>query len=436
MKTFPIAAVAVCLSVVSGPSFAVETSDMITARQHIFGAEYVDPETGDLPDDKILFSWLSASSFAGSVNGRVFMMDTFLTRLEVERGRTPLVIHDLVNLNPEAILLGHGHGDHADNAAFISAHTDAVIYATEESCGTMQIDFERMSSDPRVMENPLYAFEDGASIDCIPVTSVGSTPGTQVLNLPFLEPQACVTAFRHLHSFAVDPDPDFPPTPVEIIVDSRDEYLFPAGTELWPRRAEPDFEPVDPRQFNNRTTRGAPGGAEALFFSFMVRDGTNFSFVYHNTAGALKEGKGRGWDGTPEDGQRIVGLLEALGPTDLQLGTAATGNFDNNGLRDLIMYQDAIEPKIYVPNHITTGSRAREGSSLSVYAGYVNQMDLMGVPAEDRPRLHWLVDPVDYLKPIVFDADNPAWADDAKSSILDGYCAPSGEMAPMEVSLN
>ncbi len=259
----------------------------------------------------------------------------------------------------------------------------------------------------------------------------------QAANLPFLEPQACVTAFRHLHSVAVEPDSDFPPTLVEIIVDERDEYLFPKGTELWPswRDFPENFEPVA-GQANTQTTPRAPGGAESLFFSFILRGGDNFSFVYHNTAGALKEGKGNGWDGVPEDGQRIIKLLKALGPTDLQLGTAATGNFDNNGLRDLIMYQGAIQPKIYVPNHITTGSRAREGSSLSVYAGYVNQMDLMGIPEEDRPRLHWLVDPVDYLKPIVFDTDNPAWSDPAKANILNGYCAPQGSSEPVRISIN
>lgn len=431
----PILMAAAAVAAFGSPAFAVETSDMIAARQHVFGMENVDPVTGALPEDKVIASWLSASSFAVSVQGRLVMMDSFVTRLEVERGRTPLTILDLVNLNPEVITLGHGHGDHADNAAYISAMTDAVIYATEETCSAMDLDYARLAADPRVQENPDYAFPEGADMECVSVTSFGSTPGTEVLNLPFLEPQACVTAFRHLHSVAVDPDPDFPPTPVEIIVDERDEYLFPAGTEIWPRRAEADYEPVDPRQFDNRTTRGAPGGGESLFFSYMLRDGTNFSFVYHNTAGALKEGKGRGWDGVPEDGQRIIGLLEALGPTDLQLGTAATGNFDNNGLRDLIMYQAAIKPKIYIPNHITTGTRAREGSSLSVYAGYVNQMDLMGVPQEDRPRLHWLVDPVDYVKPIVFDIDNPTWSDPAKEGILSSWCAPSGADEPTMVSL-
>lgn len=430
--------IAVCVILASThfpPADAVETEDMVAARQWIFGAEFVDPQSGALPGDKVIFSWLSASSFAVSVRGRVFMLDSYLTRMEVERGRTPLVLADLVNLNPEAILLGHGHNDHADHAAYISAMTDAVIYATEETCGTMQIDFERMAVDPRIQDHADRAFPENATLDCVPVTSSGSVPGTEVVNLAFLEPQACVTAFRHLHSIAVEPDSDFPPTPVEIIVDERDDYLFPHGIPLWPSSRDGEPVPTDDRQFNTATTRGAPGGADALFFSFLLRDGSNFSFVYQNTAGALKEGIGRNYEGTPETGQRIVDLLEALAPTDVQLGTAATGNFDNNGLRDLIMYQAAIQPKIYIPNHITTGTRAREGSSLSVYAGYLSQMDLMNVPPEARPRLHWLVDPVDYIKPIVFDANQASWADPGKESALNGYCAPTGSAEPAPVSL-
>ena len=417
----------------SACAYSLELEQVISARTHIFGEENVDPSTGMLPEDKVIFSWLSASSFAVSVEGRVFMLDSFVTRLEVERGRTPLVIADLVNLNPEAILLGHGHGDHADNAAYIAAMTGAHIYATEETCGTMQLDFDRMLNDPQIQNFPARAIPEDASVICHSVTSEGSVPGTEVVNLPFLEPNACVTAFRHLHSVAVPPDPDFPPTPVEIIVDPRDASLFPVGTALWPNFYSPWQSTDDDRQFNTRTTTGAPGGADSLFFSFLLRSGSNFSFVFHNTSGALKEGLGRDYDGEPADGERIIDLLESLATVDVQLGTAATGNFDNNGLRDLIQYQQAISPKIYIPNHITTGTRAREGSSLSVYAGYVNQMNLMGIADQDRPRLHWLVDPVDYLKPIVFDVANPNWSAPDKREALEGYCEVSGSSQPAQV---
>lgn len=400
-----------------------KSDELIAARQLIFSSENVDPRTGALPADKVIFSWLSASTFAVSVRGQVFLLDSFVTRLEVEPGRTPFVIADLVDLAPEAILLGHGHGDHADNAAYIGGMTGATIFATEEACGTMQTDFKRMSHDPRIRDIEGRHFPADAKVDCVPVTSAGSKPGTEVVNLDFLEPHACVTSFRHLHSVAVAPDTDFPPTPVEIIVDERDASLFPKGVPLWPNPRDGANEPVDERQFNTQTTRGGAGAVESLFFSFMLRDGGNFAFVFHNTSGALKEGVGRDFDGTPEDGRRIVELLESLAPVDVQLGSAATGNFDNNGLRDLIMYQAALEPRIFIPNHITTGSRAREGSSLSVYAGYVDQLNLMDVPQERRPRLHWLVDPVDYLKPIVFDVDNTSWSSLAKDAVLARYCS-------------
>lgn len=388
---------------------------MIAARSKIFGLEHVNPQTGELPADKVIFSWISNSTFAASVEGRVILLDTFITRLELSPGRSPVVIQDMLDLSPEAILLGHGHGDHADNAAYIAAKTGALIYATEESCSIMQRDFERMRNDPLIQDNPSTRFAVNASLECISVTGTGSVPGTELVQLDVLEPNACVVAFRHLHSIAVPPDPDFPPTPVQIIVDPRDAGLFPEGTPL-----TPDGDAI-PGQMNLRATRD-PGGDQSLFFSFMLRNNEHFTFVFHNTAGALKEGIGRGWDGTPEDGQRVIDLLESLPPTDVQLGTASSGNFNNNGLRDLIMYQQALQPRIYIPNHITSGTATREASSMSVYAGYLSQLDLMGMPPEQRPEIRWLIDPTDFLKPIVFDANASLWRNPLKEERMNQLC--------------
>ena len=393
-------------------------SDMIAARQKVFGIENVDPRSGGLPRDKVIFSWLTNSSFAASIEGRIIYMDTFVTRLEIEPGRTPFVIKDLVDAKPEAILLGHGHGDHADNAAYIAGHTGATIYASEETCSAMQADFERIAADPVIQDNPETAFSSRARLDCVDVTTWDSLPGTEVVRLPVLEPNACVIAFRHLHSVAVPPDPDFPPTPVEIIVDERDDYLFPEGVSLDPPRSG---EPVE-GQMDIGTGRGLPGGAVAIFYSFILRNGSNFSFVWHNTAGALKEGKGRDWDGTPEDGQRLIEIMESLPPTDVQMGTASSGNFTNNGLRDLIMYQDALEPTIYIPNHLTSGTRTREASSLSVYAGYLDQLEQMGMPRDEWPEIRWLIDPTDYLRPIVFDVNDRNWRSSEKERKMKSWC--------------
>ena len=105
------------------------------ARQKIFGIENVDANTGAVRKDKVIFSWLGHISGAVSFMGRVILMDTYAPRLEVTPGRTPYVIKDLVDMKPEALFISHGHGDHADNAAFIAAKTGAKLYMSPEACG-------------------------------------------------------------------------------------------------------------------------------------------------------------------------------------------------------------------------------------------------------------------------------------------------------------
>ena len=93
---------------------------LIAARQKFFGLENVNDKTGKVRDDRVVFSWLTNATFAAAMKGHVVLLDTFVTRLEIMPGRTPFVIQDLVDLKPEAIFIGHGHFDHADNAAFIA----------------------------------------------------------------------------------------------------------------------------------------------------------------------------------------------------------------------------------------------------------------------------------------------------------------------------
>jgi len=94
----------------------------IAARQRFFGAENVDPRTGEVRRDRVIFSWITNAGYAASFRGRVVLLDTYINRFEVpptsgpDLRRTSFGAKDLIDLNPEAIFLGHGHGDHADNA--------------------------------------------------------------------------------------------------------------------------------------------------------------------------------------------------------------------------------------------------------------------------------------------------------------------------------
>jgi len=195
------------VAVVSAPG-ADAADPMVVARQKIFGIENVDATTGAIKKDKVVFSWLGHISGAVSIMGRVIMLDTYVPRLEVTPGRTPFVIKDLVDLKPEAMFIGHGHSDHADNAAFIAAKTGATLYMTPEACGTAQTALTRMKNDAFMQADPFYAIPQGTTITCVPITTEGSTPATQVVRISQLEPLVCINAFRALHSVSVPVDPD------------------------------------------------------------------------------------------------------------------------------------------------------------------------------------------------------------------------------------
>jgi len=385
----------------------------VAARQKIFGIENVDARTGRVRDDKVILSWITNASFAASVKGRIVLLDTFVTRLEVTQGRTPFVIQDLVDLQPEALFIGHGHFDHADNAAYISKLTGATIYASPETCDNMQLDAARI-------------FGAGTRVNCVSITSRGSIPGSQIITIRQLEPVATIKAFKHLHSTNTVPqDPSFPPvvihTPVNgqcetpcNLADPRDASMFPAGTPL-------------SHVLDISTSRAGQGGPISIFYQFKLHGDNEFTFAWHNTTGALREGCALPNNlpppappGTPSQpgqdangcfgravGQHLAQVMESLRPTDVELGSVVSLGFGINGERDIVDYNTHIAAKVFIPNHTT--AVAVESSSLEWKVGYLRVQDAIGIAHDQRPQLLWLVDPNDYLRPLVFDPRDDRW---------------------------
>jgi hypothetical protein len=433
VKRLTAAAAAVgALVCLSSTAFAAESATTIAARQKFFGKENVDAKTGALPRDKVILSWLTNTTYAVALRGRLALFDTYATRLEVAPGRTNFVIKDIVDLKPEAIFLGHGHFDHADNAAYIAAKSGAPIYASAETCPVMQFDLARMKGDPAIQNDPVARIDPNATISCTDVTSAGSQPGSQVVRLAALEPEVCVLGFRHLHSVLVPHDDAFPTNPVQVTVDPRDAALFPKGTPLTPT------SPPQPGQMDLRSAIGYganPGGPIAIGYQFILRDFPKFTILWTNSNGALKEGKGNGYDGTPADGERITQMLRNLPSTDVFMGIVSTANYPNNQLRDTVMYSEAVRPRVFVPGHHTTGTIGAEGTSAALYASLTKQFALMeqpsagwaGFPRSQWPSMRWITDPMDYAKPIVFDPNDKEWARGAKELNADAqrmrkYC--------------
>src|SRR5262245_22652293 len=343
---FMLSAAIGCVSpVVAAPGQGV-SEDTIAARARFFGAENVDVVSGEVRADRVIFSWVTNASLAVSIRGRIVLLDTYINRPELppatgaaDLRRSPISIQELVALAPEAIFIGHGHGDHADNAAYIAKQLNIPIYSSPETCDVMQADVQRMFNDPNLVNGGVRIIPNGLPVKCISPISRASIPGAEVVNIPQLDPVACIVAFKHIHSATVPTDPTFPFIPVNPDSDPRENSLFPRLVSLTPS-TPPVSGQVDLRTTGFGSIPGSPGGPISIFYQFITRDANNFTFVWHNTTGPLKEGVGSD-PGLPSPavGAKLFAIMDSLPQTDVELGSIVSLGVGTNGVRDPILYQ-------------------------------------------------------------------------------------------------
>ena len=349
--TWAAAALAALLPVASFAAGADPT--VIAARSRFFGYDNVDQKTGELDEDKVIVSWFSVASFAVAARGHVFLLDSYIYRLSDTPGYVPAVLQDLVDLKPEAIFLGHGHFDHADNAAYIAVKTGARIFGAAEHCTAMAGDAARI-------------FGPGTPVQCTALTTPGSVPGTEVRSIDALFPHVCITSFKHLHSGPAPLDPDYPQNLVNAVRDPRVAELYPT---------------LPPPALDTRTNAGA-GGTVSMLYHFTIG---NFSLLWHDTAGPLKDFQ-----------PHILPMLEALPKVDVELGSLVSLGETVNGVRDIAMYVQRVKPKLFYGTHT---DNFNIGASEYYFRALERQFDIFGIPAAERPEMPGFHDPYDYLRP-------------------------------------
>ena len=342
----------------------------IQARQHFFGVENVNAQTGAVDESKVLMSWFSVASLAVAVKGRVFLLDTYIYRLGDRPGYVPTTVQELVDLKPDAIFIGHGHGDHADNAAYIAQITGARIFGAAEHCSQFQGDATRF-------------FGNRANVRCTSITTAGSAPGNEIRELDAFRPEVCITAFKHVHSGTVPLDPTLPANPIGAVRDPRVDQLFPA-------------QPAP--AIDTRTTATAISGPTSIFYQFTV-GGTNFTWAWHDTAGPLKE-----------QAPQVLQILAGLPQTDVELGAGVSLGETVNGVRDITTYIDQLRPQVFFMTHT---DNFNVGASEYYKKAIEREFDLFRLPLGDRPEIRGLHDPYDYLRPglMTFDPKDKAWKD-------------------------
>ncbi len=130
-----------------------------------------------------------------------------------------------------------------------------------------------------------------------------------------------------------------------------------------------------------------------LLYQFRVGD---FALAWHDTSGP-----------NTELGPAVFPALKRLPQTDVEVASVqGFGQFTSAG-RDFRTIIEALRPQEVVPGHHDNWlpGVSTEGARYRPYV--VKELDRIR-PA-DRPVLHWVQDPEDYLRPIVYDVDDARW---------------------------
>jgi hypothetical protein len=444
------------LFVVSSPATA-GASTLVEARQKFFGVENVDKQ-GRVERDKVIVSWATNTTYVVAAGGHVFLLDSYINRPELpttplDKRRTPILPQDFIDVRPEAIFLGHGHGDHADNAAYVAKWTGATIYASPETCDVMQQDVIRMWNDPNLHNGGARVIPNGDPVACVGAVPRNSPPGeytgtlenptngtTTVRRIDQFGADICVLTFKHIHSGTAPIDLSFPHTPLANLGDPRYSgrqiidpppaitypAMFPPGTPFTPP-SDPALRV--PGQIDTRTTGfGGSAGIIEIFYHFVVRGpGHNFTFAFVNSAGPVKEGIGSGSPGlitlaqyndpanngpaialAAEIGKGLFSIMDRLPQTDVLLGSIVSLGSGNNQQRDIIQYTQHLKPKVYYPGHLTDVAQA--GSALYHKINWRETAVNMGFPQSEWPEFRLQIDPNDFLVPQVFNTRDERWS--------------------------
>ncbi len=360
-------AVLACFALTSARADARISAETIAARQKFFGIENVDPNTGQVRNDRVIFSWTGVSGFAASLKGHVVLMDSYIARDGGARfGPPPGILNhwfgmayvgatpqELAALKPELALIGHTHFDHnGDLPTVVRANPGMPVMGTAEHC------------------DDLLAFVPDAN--CISIFAKGAPLGTMFFVPQNMLPGVSIIAVKHPHSSA-SPNPVLDPpfaftTPLASCTVRTDYPVQPDEPLAW---GAPGVGP-------GATGVGPPSGLISIMWHFTTG---KFGVAWEDTAGYIAN--------TP-----VVDAFMKLPKTDVRLASIVV-----SGRSVMELHNQLLKPKLFIPLHHDS-------------CGYLIRKDFEATIAATNPRppeVWFLSDPSDYLRPIVFDPDDKAW---------------------------
>lgn len=331
--------------------------EVLAARERILGPDATDPRI-------VKLWWYGVSSFIASAGGHLFLFDAWEI-VGAHKDYVPIGREELAELMPEAILIGHGHFDHAADAGYVAGRTGAAVVGSEEICATAKSDAATEGNE--------------GNFPClITGTATVPAPGT-IQSVKLWADMAEVQILQHIHS-AATPEPQDPGVPY-IHIPNLLPYLLFLNTD--PQETQRFFETLDDPQ----------GGT----WAYHLRVG-DFSLLWHDSVGPIL-------DGNP-GAEAVQTALDSFPDcVDVQVAAIVGFNQPLNGLRDPRLYVEHAHPQVMLPTHHDAWAPVVGGGAASYEAQWRSEIESLANP----PELDYLTDPQDYLSVRAYAVDDARW---------------------------
>lgn len=359
------------------PASPVVSAEARAARDRLLGDDWDDPE-------RVTLHWTGVSSFVVTMRGHLLLFDAWEIIGAVE-GYLPLGREDLAALDPEAVLVGHGHFDHAGDLGYVAGVSGATVVGSQEIC--------TVAVEGAVREGV------GTDFPCA-ITGTASFPAPGVAqSFRLFEDLPPVTVLQHVHSAARPP--------------SEDNELDPFAPVMDPEPYLEHFadDPEELARFLAQQQESEQGGT----WLFQLVDG-DFSLLLGNSAGPIFD-----QPAVREALTRFPGCVDVMSNAIL--------GFDGpvSGLADPVDYVDLVKPKLFLPNHADAWAPVISAGQEQYREELTAQLALL----DHVPEVDLLLDPEDYLAQRSYRVADPRW----KAEVPGSTCARAAA-APAPAPVN
>jgi hypothetical protein len=340
-------------------------------RRRILGPRADDP-------GYVTLHWVGVSSFIVTVKGHLFLLDAW-ELVGANKDYVPIGREELAGIEPEAILLGHGHFDHAADAGYVAGRTGATVLASQEQCTNVKQDAAGEGN--------------AAKFSCLLTGSQDTPPMGTLTPVRLFEDLAPITILKHVHSAARPPGGGNEPDPFLPITDPG-PYIQHLNTD--PAEAARAIQTLDDPEGGTRMYHLEVGD-----FTLLLGDSAGPIFEHPAIRASL---------------DRLPGCVDVMSNAIL--------GFDQpvSGLQDPVLYVANAHPRVFLPTHADAWAPGLSAGQAAYRDELLERIRALRNP----PEVDYLLDPGDYIKERAYRVDDRRWEDPMPGSSCRSRAAPGG----------